>query len=143
MLSGNFVVIAGRAVADAQTKQVGSSQVTSFRVVSNRFVKKKNGEGEEKATYIDCETWDKRAEYAADKVKKGVPLLVQGRLETDEWTDKKTNEKRSRLKVYVESLQVDGTKNGGGSNGEPVASKAAKSTSSDEGEGEGGPELPF
>jgi single-strand DNA-binding protein len=81
--------------------------------VNNRLFTKKNGEKEEKATYIDCETWDKRADYAAERVKKGAYLLIQGRLEGDEWNDKKTGEKRSRLKVYVENLQVD-TKPGEG-----------------------------
>jgi single-strand DNA-binding protein len=127
MLSGNQVVLVGRAVGDAQTKKVGSTQVTSFRVVTNRYVKKKNGEGEEKATYVDCEAWEKRSEYAESRVKKGVGLLITGRLESDEWTDKQTGAKRSRLKVYVENLQVDAGKNGGGK---------AKAPSEDEGQGE-------
>ena len=107
-MSGNGFWALGRAVADAQSKKVGTSTVTSFRIVTNRYIKKKGSEkGEERATYIDCETWEKRADYAAEKVKKGTPLLVIGRIESDEWTDKKTGEKRSKLKVYVENLQVD------------------------------------
>ena len=112
-LSGNGFWGVGRAVADAVTKKVGSSTVTSFRLVTNRYIKKKGSEkGEEKATYIDCETWEKRAEYAAEKVKKGTPLLVTG----------------SKLKVYVENLQVDTRGGEGGGKGR-----------NDE-EGEGSPE---
>ncbi len=107
-MSGNGFWALGRAVADAQSKKVGTSTVTSFRIVTNRYIKKKGSEkGEDRATYIDFETWEKRADYAAEKVKKGTPLLVIGRIESDEWTDKKTGEKRSKLKVYVENLQVD------------------------------------
>lgn len=130
-MSGNGFWAIGRAVADAQSKKVGSSTVTSFRIVTNRYIKKKDGKGEEKATYIDCETWEKRADYAAEKVKKGTPLLVTGRIESDEWVDKKTGEKRSKLKVYVENLQVD-------TRGESGGGKSRKSD--EDGEGEDSPE---
>jgi len=130
-LSDNGFWGVGRAVADAVTKKVGSSTVTSFRLVTNRYIKKKGSDkGEEKATYIDCETWEKRAEYAAEKVKKGTPLLVTGRIESDEWVDKKTGEKRSKLKVYVEKLQVD-TRGGEG---------GGKGRRDEDGEGEDSPE---
>jgi single-strand DNA-binding protein len=153
MIFLNNLKMIGRATADAQIKDVGESKVASFRVVNNRLIGKKNGEKQEKATYIDCETWDKRAEYAAERVKKGSIVYIDGRLETDEWKDKTSGEPRSRLKVYVENLQVDTSgQKSQTDTGEPVVAGAKPKTtksrgkgSDDEGaEGEsGGADLPF
>lgn len=114
MLFINKIMLTGRATADVNVKQVGKSKLATFRLVSNRLIKKQDGSKEEKATYIDCETWEKRAEYAEGKVKKGSIVYVEGRIELDEWKDAKTGENRSRLKVYVENMQVDSPKSEGG-----------------------------
>lgn len=131
MLFLNRIDIIGRAVKDAEVKKVGDSTVASFRLVNNRLIKKKNSnEKEERATYVDCEAWAQRADYAAERVKKGSVVYITGRLESDEWTDKKTGEKRSRLKIYVDNLQVD-SKAGGDSS---AAKKPRKSEEDDSGD---------
>jgi len=111
----NEVRFLGRAVKDAEFKQLPNSEsrVASFRLVSNRRIKKKNVSADakpedkytEKATYIDVEVWQQKADYASQYIKKGTPVLVEGQLETDEWT---TNEgaKRSKLKIYGNRVQA-------------------------------------
>jgi single-strand DNA-binding protein len=106
MFNVNSVVYSGRATRDAELKNVGeNSKVATFRLASNRKIKKKNGEVEEKATFIDCEVWQQRAEYASQYIKKGSQVLVQGRLETDEWTTG-NGDRRSKIKVYCDNVQV-------------------------------------
>lgn len=145
MLFINKIFLTGRATADVKVKQVGKSKVASFRLVSNRLIKKTDGSKEEKATYVDCETWEKRAEYAETRVKKGAVVYIEGRLELDEWTDKDSGEKRNRLKIYVENMQVDGAKSEDGGAGNTKFSKGRKQTD-EEGEpaeATAGADLPF
>lgn len=106
MFNVNSVIYSGRATRDAELKSVGeNSKVCTFRLASNRKIKKKNGEVEEKATFIDCEVWQQRAEFASQYIKKGTQVLVQGRLETDEWTTA-NGDRRSKNKVYCDNVQV-------------------------------------
>lgn len=102
----NKVYFLGRAVKAAELKSVGESKVAVFRLVSNRRIKKRNGEYDERATYIDVECWNQRAEYASSYIKKGTPVLITGQLETDEWTSK-DGQKRSKLKIYASEVQAE------------------------------------
>lgn len=130
----NDVRIIGRATRDAELKQIGeNSKVATFRLVSNRRVKKRNEEYTEKSTFIDCEAWGQRAEYVAQYVKRGTPVLVQGQLETDEW---ETNEgqKRSKIKIYCNSVQAERPRDDTQTDEmddseEPVAATASTATS--------------
>ncbi|MCX6881354.1 MAG: single-stranded DNA-binding protein [Verrucomicrobia bacterium] len=71
----------------------------------------------EEVTFIDIDAWGKQAETIAQYVKKGRPLLVEGRLKLDSWEDKNTKEKRSKLGVVLESFQFLGDGQGRGAEG--------------------------
>jgi len=119
----NEVRLLGRATKDAEFKVIGKdSKLATFRLVSNRRIKRRDGTYGDKATFVDCEVWGQRAEYASDNVKKGTPVLIAGQLETDEW--EKDGQKRSKLKIYCNSIQVDRPRSesaeGGQEQGEPV-----------------------
>jgi len=125
----NEIKIIGRATADAQVKQIGENSIlATFRIVSNRQVKKRNGEKSEKSTFVDVEVWGQRAEYAGNYVKKGTPVFVQGQLETDEW--EKDGQKRSKLKIYANSIQAQRPR--GESEGSESKQPVAASSSSDD-----------
>jgi len=132
----NEVKIIGRATADAQVKDIGdNSKVATFRIVSNRHIKKRNGEKGEKSTFVDVEVWGQRADYAGNYVKRGTPVLVQGQLETDEW--EKDGQKRSKLKIYANSIQAEfprdraeATSEATSEGGEAVAATSSSSASS-------------
>jgi len=112
----NEIRFLGRAVKDAELKQLpnSDSRVASFRLVSNRRIKKKNAPKdatgkdayEERATYVDVEVWQQKADYASQYVKRGTPVLVEGQLETDEWTTA-DGSKRSKLKIYGNRIQAE------------------------------------
>jgi single-strand DNA-binding protein len=69
----------------------------------------KNGQKVDKACFVDVVFWDKQADVCKNYLTKGSPLLVEGRLQMDEWTSKE-GEKRSKLRVRGERLQLLGSK---------------------------------
>lgn len=79
-----------------------------------------DGERREEVTFVDVTIWGKQAESAGQWLAKGRPVFVEGRLQADEWDDKETGKRRSKLKVVAESWQFVGPKeSGGGSQGSP------------------------
>lgn len=101
--------------------------ICQFGLAINRSWKDEAGQTREEATFIDCEAWGKTGEIIAKYMTKGRPLFVEGRLQMDQWEDKATGAKRSKLKVVVENFQFLGSKDdaatGGG--GQAAASSAA------------------
>lgn len=82
--------------------------ICQFGLAINRKFKDGQGAEREEVTYVDCEAWGKSGENIAKYCAKGRPLYVSGRLKLDQWTDKTTNEKRSKMKVVVENFQFLG-----------------------------------
>jgi single stranded DNA-binding protein len=58
--------------------------------------------------FVDITFWDRLAEIINEYGGKGKPLFVEGRLHLDTWEDKTTHQKRSRLRVVAESMQLLG-----------------------------------
>ncbi len=75
-------------------------------------------EKREEVTFVDVTLWGRVAEIVGEYCKKGRPLFVQGRLQLDQWDDKQTGQKRSKLKVIGENIQLLGSKDGGGTSPE-------------------------
>jgi single-strand DNA-binding protein len=71
----------------------------------NRSFKEESGQTREEVTYFDIEAWGKQAEILNKHLTKGSPLYVEGRLRQDQWEDKTSGQKRSRMKVVLEEFQ--------------------------------------
>jgi single-strand DNA-binding protein len=82
--------------------------ICQFSLAINRKTKFESGEEREEVTYVDVEAWGKQGETIAKYLTKGKPLYVEGRLRLDQWEDKNTKEKRSRMKVVLEQFQFIG-----------------------------------
>ena len=76
-----------------------------MRVAVNESYKSKTGEKVERTVYVDVEAWEKQAENAARYLGKGSAVFVEGRLQMDEWEDKQSGQKRSKLKVRADNVQ--------------------------------------
>lgn len=103
----------GRLVRDPETRYVGEKAVVSFTIAVDRKFKKDGGK---QADFLKCEAWGKTAETIAKFFCKGKPIIVEGRLEQQEWTDKEGN-KKDKTVIVVESFDFvlsDGTANNGG-----------------------------
>ena len=66
---------------------------------------RRQGQDQKITTFVNLEVWGKPAENFNKLVRKGQELFVEGKLRMDEWTDKQTNARRTRLYVLVENWQ--------------------------------------
>jgi single-strand DNA-binding protein len=105
MNNANQVTISGRITRDPEVRDVNQSKVAVIRLASNRSYKK-GEEWVERATFVDVEAWNRHADLVAT-LKKGTEVMVLGLLESDDW--EKDGEKRSKLKIRVNSIDVIAT----------------------------------
>ncbi len=64
-------------------------------------------------TFVDVELWGRLAEIAGEYLKKGRPVFIEGRLKLDTWDDKTSGQKRSKMRVIGENMQMLGSREGG------------------------------
>lgn len=118
MPSLNKVMLMGNLTRDPELRVTPKgTAICQFGLAINRKFKSGDGEDREEVLFVDVEAWEKRAETIAKYCTKGAPLYVEGRLRLDQWEDKNTQEKRSRMKVVLESFQFLGSRQGGSSEG--------------------------
>lgn len=97
---------------DLRVTPKGTS-IASFGLAINRQSKNADGSHADEVTFVDIEAWGKQAELVAKYLARGAPAMIEGRLKLDEWTDKTSGQKRSRLKVVLENVQFLGSKRDG------------------------------
>ncbi len=118
MASYNKVILVGNLTRDPEVKYTPKgTAITDIGLAVNRAYTTDNGEKREEVTFIDITLWGRTAEIVGEYCKKGRPLLVEGRLQLDTWDDKATGQKRSKLKVVGENIQLLGSREGGGQGG--------------------------
>jgi len=100
----NQVNVAGRLTRDPETRQVGESSVTGFGLATNETWRDRNGEKQERTTFVDVEAWGKTGELVAQYLSKGSGAMVVGKLQLDQWSDR-DGKKQSKLKVVAVSVQ--------------------------------------
>ena len=116
--SFNKVILLGNLTRDPEVRYTPKgTAVTELGMAVNRVYTAENGEKREETTFVDVTLWGRTAEIAGEYLKKGRPVLIEGRLQLDTWDDKQSGQKRSKLKVVGEGLQLLGGRPGGGSGG--------------------------
>ena len=91
----NHITIMGRLTADPQLRRTGSGvAVASFTIAVDRDIADKQS-GEKKTDFIDCVAWRQTGEFISKYFTKGRMIVVDGRLEMRDWTDKDGNKRRS------------------------------------------------
>jgi len=119
MASYNRVILVGNLTRDPEVRYIPSgTAVTELGLAVNRtwFDKQSNSRKEE-TTFVDVTLWGREAEVAGEYLSKGRPVLIEGRLQMDSWEDKQTGQKRSKLKVVCEKMQMLGSRGEGGGGG--------------------------
>jgi single-strand DNA-binding protein len=118
MASFNKVILLGNLTRDPEVRYTPKgTAVTELGMAVNRVYTAENGEKREETTFVDVTLWGRTAEIAGEYLKKGRPVFIEGRLQLDTWDDKQTGQKRSKLKVVGEGLQLIGSRPGGGGGG--------------------------
>lgn len=100
----NRVILLGNLTRDPELKNIGTTNVCNFSIAVNR--RTKTGQD---TTFVDISAFGKTADNIAKYFQKGKPILVEGRLQTDKWVDKTTQQPRTKLKVVAERFEFVGT----------------------------------
>jgi single-strand DNA-binding protein len=111
MANFNRVLLIGNLTRDPEVRYTPKgTAVADIGLAVNRSVPSEDGERREEVTFIDVTLWGRQAEIAEQYLKKGRSVFIEGRLQLDSWDDKQTGQKRSRLKVVGENLQMLGSR---------------------------------
>src|SRR5256885_6545929 len=125
MASFNKVILLGNLTRDPEVRYTPKgSAVCDLGVAVNRVYTTDTGEKREEVTYVDVVLWSRLAEIAGEYLKKGRPIFIEGRLQLDTWDDKQSGQKRSKLRVIGETMQLLGGRPPGAGGGAPEGADA-------------------
>jgi single-strand DNA-binding protein len=141
MASFNRVILMGNLTRDVELKNLpnGSAVAQIGLAVNRTWFDKASNQKKEEVTFVDVTLWGRDAEVAGEYLSKGKPVLIEGRLTLDTWDDKATGQKRSKLKVTGERVQLLGGK---GDRPEATTGEAASADAAAAAFG-GGEDVPF
>lgn len=105
----NRTFLAGRLTANPELRYTPGNPGTAvckLRLAVSRKYRTRDGEAKEKTLFINVTVWDKAAEWVGENLKKGRPVIVEGRLTSDQWEDKQTGQKRTSIEVRADRVQA-------------------------------------
>ena len=128
MASVNKVILIGNCTRDPEVRYTPKgTAVADIGMAMNRYFSSDGGERREETTFVDVTLWGRQAEVAGEYLKKGRPVYIEGRLQMDSWDDKNTGQKRTKLKIVGEQMQLLGSREGGGGSGPQQRSESPQS----------------
>ena len=105
MPSTNIVILAGHLTRDPELKTLaGGNAVADLGLAVSEKYKDKSGEFVESVVFADVAVWGRQAETCAEYLTKGSPVLIEGKLQFDQWEDQNGG-KRSKLRVKATRVQ--------------------------------------
>ena len=110
-MSANFnkVYLMGNLTRDPDMRVTPKgTAICQFGLAVNREWKDESGQKREEVCFVDVEAWGRQGETISKYCGKGRPLFVEGRLKLDQWEDKTSGQKRTKLKVVLEGFQFIG-----------------------------------
>lgn len=126
-------MLIGNLTRDPEIKYTPKGQaLAELGLAINRYYSiESTGEKREETTFVDVTLWGRQAEIAKEYLHKGRPVYIEGRLQLDTWEDKQTGQKRSKMRVVGETMQLLGSREGGGSAGGARSNSRSASGNSD------------
>ncbi len=130
MASFNKVIIAGNLTRDPELRYTPKgTAIAKITLAVNRTWKTETGEAKEEVSFIDVDVFGRQAEVIGQYMKKGRPLLVEGRLKQDTWEDKNTHQKQSKIKVVLEGFTfIDSNRSDADEGGSPPVPRPRAAT---------------
>ena len=102
----NKVFLIGNLTRDPELRVTPKgTSICQFGLAVNRQFKDESGATRDETTFVDIEAWGKQGELVSKYLTKGSPAMVEGRLKFDQWDDKTSGQKRSKIKVVLENVQ--------------------------------------
>lgn len=132
MASFNKVILVGNLTRDPQVRYTPSqTAVSEIGLAVNRsWYDKQSNSRKEETTFVDVTLWGRQAEVAGEYLSKGRSVLIEGRLQLDQWEDKDSGQKRSKLRVVCENMTMLGGRGDGGGGGGNQGGGSQRSSSS-------------
>src|SRR5881628_1021268 len=131
MASFNKVILLGNVTRDPEIRYTPKgTAVTELGMAVNRVYSTDSGEKREETTFVDVTLWGRTAEIAGEYLKKGRPIFIEGRLQLDTWDDKQSGQKRSKLRVIGETMQLLGGRPPGAGGGTAEAGEGGRESRS-------------
>lgn len=118
MANLNKVMLIGNLTRDPELRHTPKgTAVAEIALAIKRIWNNEQGQKQEDVTFVDVTLWGRQAEVAQQYLTKGSPAYIEGRLQMDTWDDKATGQKRSKMKVVGEVLQLLGSRNASSGSG--------------------------
>ena len=142
MASFNKVILMGNLTRDPELRYTPKgTAVAKLGIAVTRKWRSEVGGMQEETTFVDVDAFGRQAETIGQYLKKGRPIMLEGRLRLDQWEDKNTGQKRSKLGVVLENFQfIDSGRGDGGSGsgapdsggGQSSSGRVSQSSSNDD-----------
>lgn len=114
----NKVFLIGNLTRDPELRVTPKgTAICQFGIAVNRQFKDESGATRDETTFVDIEAWGKQGELVSKYLTKGSLAMVEGRLKLDQWEDKTSGQKRSKIKVVLDNVQFLSTRGGSGGGG--------------------------
>jgi single-strand DNA-binding protein len=123
MASYNRVILVGNLTRDPELRYISTGTAVSEIGLAVNDRVKRGDQWVDETTFVDVTMWGRTAEVANEYLSKGSPVLIEGRLKLDSW--EKDGQKRSKLRVVCERMQMLGGRDGGGNRGGGGGARAA------------------
>ncbi len=118
MANLNKVMLIGNLTRDPEVRYTPKgTAVADIGLAVNRYYQSDSGERQEETTFVDITLWGRQAEIAQQYLGKGRSVFIEGRLQMDTWEDKNSGQKRSKIKIVCENMQLLGNRGDGGGGG--------------------------
>ena len=122
MASFNKVILMGNLTRDPELRYTPNGKpIAKLGLAVNRTWRTEQGDQREEVTFVDVDVFGRTAENVGQYMRKGRPILIEGRLKLDQWEDRNTGQKRSKMGVVAETVQFlggrDDNRGGGGGGG--------------------------
>jgi single-strand DNA-binding protein len=114
----NKVIIAGRLTRDPDLRYTGGGRpYCRCGLANTRYYKDKDGNRQEETLFVDLSIWGPHAEFVGERLRKGRPVLAEGKLRSYEFEERDTGQKRTKIEIQadrVTALDWDENYRGGG-----------------------------
>ncbi|HAS84654.1 MAG TPA: single-stranded DNA-binding protein [Candidatus Yonathbacteria bacterium] len=125
----NKAMVYGNLTRDPEMRALPSGQqVASFSLATNRVWKDKSGAKQESVDYHNIVLFAKLAELAAQYLKKGSSVFIEGRMQTRSWDDPTSGGKKYRTEIVADTMQFGPRASGTGTGGSYTPASSAKSS---------------
>lgn len=116
-MSVNKVILVGNVGKDPEVKYLDNNKVVAkLAIATNESYRDRNGNVVDQTEWHNIEMWDDLAKLVEKYVKKGKLLYIEGKIRTNRWTDRETNQERQNKFIRATSMNFLGSSGGGDSN---------------------------